>query len=101
MVKIKEYDNTLSDENLNKTDQEFEIIYEIEIYTRNIANNGNIIAKEIIKKELVKLVNDVFDDNYGFTRTENQPIPNADLKVDRQHMIYKAFIKENGKIYRR
>lgn len=100
-MKIKEYDNILSGENLNKTDQEFEIIYEIEIYTRNIANNGSIIAKEIIKKELIKLVNDVFDDYYGFARTENQPIPNADLKVDRQYMIYKAFIKENGKIYRR
>lgn len=49
----------------------------------------------------MKLVNDVFDIKYGFTRKTNNPIPNIDLNVDRRHMRFEAKIDENNIIYRR
>ena len=59
------------------------------------------IAKQDITDELVKLVNDVFDEHYGFTRRANNPIPNIDLDVDRRNMRFEAKIDENKRIYRR
>lgn len=97
LVIIKQIDDPLYDENLDKTDQRFNLVYEIEIYTINKEN----IARQTITEELVKLVNDVFDIKYGFTRKTNNPIPNIDLNVDRRHMRFEAKIDENNIIYRR
>lgn len=73
------------------------MVYEIEIYTIDKDN----IARQLITEELVKLVNDIFDTKYGFTRKANNPIPNIDLNVDRRYMRYEAKIDENNIIYRR
>ena len=97
LVIIKQIDDPLIDENLDKTDQKFDVTYEIEIYSMDKGN----LAKQEITKELVKLVNDVFDEHYGFTRKSNNPVPNIDLDVDRRHMVYMAKIDENKRIYRR
>lgn len=70
--------------------------YEIEIYAENQA----LQVKQEIRKELVKLVNDVFDEHFGFTRKQDRNIPNADLNLDRQYMKYVAIIDENKRIYR-
>ena len=67
-----------------------------EIYAENQANQ----VKQEIRKELVDLVNDVFDEHFGFTRKENKNVPNADLNLDRRHMRFVAIIDENKRIYR-
>ena len=82
---------------MDKTDQRFRMAYEIEIYTIDIEGT----AKQEITKELIKLVNDVFDEHYGFNRRTNKNIPNIDLNVDRQNMRYEGKLDENNKIYRR
>ncbi len=97
LVIIKQIDDPLYDENLDKTDQKFDLVYEIEIYTINKDN----IARQLITDELVKLVNDIFDTKYGFARKTNKPVPNIDLNVDRRHMRFEAKIDENNIIYRR
>jgi len=73
------------------------VIFEIEIYSKD----KELKAKQEITKELSKLVNDIFDEHYGFSRKSNIPIPNIDLDVDRRYMKYQAKIDENKRIYRR
>ena len=97
LIIIKEIRDDPYSENLNKTDQRFNIAYEIEIYTMNKGN----IAKQEIANELVKLINDVFDIHYGMLRAFNQPIPNIDTDVYRWDMRFEAKIDENKIIYRR
>lgn len=97
LVIIKQTDDPLYDENLDKTDQRFNLVYEIEIYS--IDKNNTV--KEIITEELKNIVNEIFDIKYGFTRKANNPVPNIDLNVDRRYMRYEAKIDENNKIYRR
>lgn len=82
---------------MDKTDQRFRVVFEVEIYT--IDTEG--YAKEEIKDELVDLVNDVFDEHYGFNRKINRSIPNIDLDVERQHLRYEGKLDENYIIYRR
>ena len=96
-ISIKEIRDDLYDENLDKTDQRFNIGYEIEIYT---ITKGSI-AKEEIAEELKNLVNNVFDTHYGLRRTFNKEIPNVDLNVFRWGMRFEAKIDENKIIYRR
>lgn len=97
LVIIKQIDDPLYDENLDKTDQRFRIVFEIEIYTIDKEE----IAKQVITEELKKLVNDIFDIKYGFTRKANNPAPNIDLNVDKRYMRYEGKIDENNIIYRR
>ena len=96
-ISIKEIRDDLYDENLDKTDQKFNIGYEIEIYT---ITKGSI-AKEEITEELKNLINDVFDTHYGLRRTFNQEIPNVDTDVYRWGMRFEGKIDENKIIYRR
>lgn len=96
LVIIKHYDDNLVDENLDKTDQRFKINYEIEIYSIDTEDT----AKQNIRKELIKLVNNVFDEHYGFTRKGNDNIPNIDLNVDRQLLKYSGKLDEKNIIYR-
>ena len=96
-ISIKEIRDDLYDENLDKTDQRFNIGYEIEIYT---ITKGSI-AKEEITEELKNLINDVFDTHYGLRRTFNKEIPNVDLNVFRWGMRFEGKIDENKIIYRR
>lgn len=86
---------------MDKKEQKFKIVYEVEIYTINMSSNSNIIAKEKITKELTKLVNDVLDEHFGLNRKECLNIPNIDENVDRQHLRYEAIIDENNNIFRR
>lgn len=101
LIIIKESDNYFYEECLDKEDQKFKISYEIEIYTFNINDKSNIIAKEIVTKELINLVNDVFDVHFGFNRKENLNIPNIDKNIDRQHLRYEAIVDSKNIIYRR
>lgn len=96
LVLIKQIRDDLYSENLDKTDQRFQIGYEIEIYTMNQKE----IAKQSIANELIKLINDVFDEHYGMNRKSNREAPNADTDVFRWYMRYEAKIDENKRIYR-
>lgn len=97
LVIISEIDNTLQNENLDKSDQKFRVEYEVEIY----ATDKGSIPKQVIIQELKGLVNEVFDDHYGMYRRACIPTPNADRNVDRLYMRYDAIIDEGKKIYRR
>lgn len=97
LITIKSVRDDLYGENLDKTDQRFYIGYEIEIYSINQES----IAKQTIANELMKLVNDVFDEHYGMNRKINKETPNADADVYRWHMEFEAKIDENKIIYRR
>lgn len=97
LVIIKQTKDTLYDENLNKTDQRYNLAFEIEIYTKN----NKKITKQIIADELQNLINDVFDVHYGMNRRTNRPLPNIDADVYRWGMKYTAKIDEFKRIYRR
>lgn len=97
LIIIREVRDDLYDENLDKTDQRFNIAYEIEIYTMNKGHT----AKQEIANELIKLVNDVFDAHYGLRRAVNQQILNADSDVYRHNMRFEGKVDENKIIYRR
>ena len=97
LVVIREINNTLENENLDKTDQKHKIEYDIEIY----AIDKGSISKQVIVQELKGLVNEVFDNHYGMLRRACIPTPNADRNVNRLYMRYSALIDENKIIYRR
>lgn len=97
LVLIKQIEDDLYDENLDKTDQKFNLVYEIEIYTMNKGTT----AKQIIANELMKLTNNVFDEHYGMRRINNKEAPNVDTDVYRWNMKFRAKIDENKRIYRR
>ena len=48
--------------------------------------------------KISRLISDVFDEHFGFTRKENKNVPNADLNLDRRHMRFVAIIDENKRI---
>lgn len=97
IIIIKQIRDDLYNENLDKTDQRFNIGYEVEIYTINKEN----IAKQTIANELIRLINDVFDEHYGFYRKSSHEAPNIDKDVYRWNMRFEAKIDENKIIYRR
>ena len=97
LVIVKEIRDDLYSENLDKTDQRFNIGYEIEIYSMD----KNKIAKQLIADEIKKLINDVFDEHYGMNRKSNKQLDNADTDVYRWYMLYEAKVDENKRIYRR
>lgn len=97
LIEIKEINNPLEDEDLEKQDQKFGIEYEIEIY----AIDKGSTPRQVVIKELKNLVNDVFDVHYGMNRRACNPKPNADRSIDRLYMRYNAIIDENKIIYRR
>lgn len=97
LVTIRQLTDDIYDENLDKTDQRYNLKFEIEIYTMNVGNT----PKELIAKELTNLVNDVFDEHYGMARKKNQEVVNIDTDVYRWDMRYEAKIDENRRIYRK
>ena len=96
-VIIEQINDHLYDENLDKSDQRFDLIYEINIY----AEDKGTTRKHAIVDELKRLVNNVFDEHYGMNRRANTKAPNADLTVEKRYLRYEAKIDENKKIYRR
>lgn len=64
--------------------------------------DGKKHAKKQILNELKGLINDAFEDYYGFRRSESQPRDNIDLDVARHYMRYDCiFDTVSKKIYRR
>lgn len=97
LVLIKYYDDPLYDECLAKEEQKWRVTYQIEIYTEDTA----AAVRQTITKELINLVNEVFDNYYGFTRKRNRNVPNfEDENLDRQILRYVGIVDENKNIYR-
>lgn len=97
LIIIRQIRDDLYSENLDKTDQRFYLGFEIEIYTMNKGK----IAKQVITEELIKLINDVFDEHYGMNRVSNHKAPNVDTDVYRWNMMFEGKIDESKRIYRR
>ena len=96
LVVITQTEDILEDENLDKTNQESIVIFEIEIF----AKDTDTTARQIIIQELKELVDTVFNAHYGFERASCRPIPNADRNISRFYMRYTALVDENKKIRR-
>lgn len=91
----------LIDETMDKKEQEFKLIFEIEIYSQDKVVGTKTIARQSIIEELDKLVYDVFSEHYGMKLKEDKSIPNIDTNVDRQYVRYEGTINENKIIFRR
>ena len=97
LVIITQVDDYLKDETLSKTEKQNGLTYEIEIFAQDTTTN-----RQVIIQELVSLVNKVFEDDMGFTRTQSTPIPNIDLSIDRFLMRYEGVYDEkSNKIFRK
>ncbi len=99
MIIITETENSLinSSETLKYNEGKYNLTYEIELYAKDIDDK----SKKEILDELKKLVNDVFDEHYKFTRRSCKTAPNADIDIGKIFMRYTAVIDENKRIYRR
>lgn len=60
-----------------------------------------MVSKKEIADELKKLVNDIFDKYYKFTRKTCKTAPNADIDIGKIFMRYTAVIDDKKRIYRR
>lgn len=97
LVIIRQINDYLRDETLKKTEKQNSLSYEIEIFAQDTTVN-----RQTIVEELVKLVNDVFEDDIGFRRVQATPIPNIDLSVERFYMEYEGiFDEKSNKIFRK
>lgn len=97
LVIITQVNDYLKDETLKRTEKQNSLSYEIEIFAQDTSVN-----RQTIIEELVSLVNDVFENDIGFRRTQATPIPNIDLSIDRFLMEYEGVFDENkNKIFRK
>ena len=99
LIIITEVENNLvsNSETLRNNEGKYNLTYEIEIYFKD----KDEVSKKEISDELKKLVNDVFDEFYKFTRRTCKTAPNADIDIGKIFMRYTAVIDENKRIYRR
>lgn len=99
LIIITETENNLvsGSETLKYGEGKYNLTYEIELYAKDIDEK----SKKEILDELKKLVNDIFDEYYKFTRKTCKTAPNADIDIGKIFMRYTAVIDENKKIYRR
>lgn len=96
LVIITQENDYLIDETLERTEKQNELRYQIEIFARDSSVN-----RQVIIEELTTLVNEVFENQIGFKRISNMPLPNIDLSVDRQELEYTGVFDElRNKIFR-
>lgn len=97
LVIITQTNDYLKDETLKKTEKQNTLSYEVNIFAKDTTVN-----RQTIIEELVQVVNDVFENEIGFRRTQAEPIPNIDLSVDRFVLEYSAvFDEKTNKILRK
>lgn len=98
LVIIEQANDPLHSETLDKKEQKFRMVFEINIFTQDKTPTD----KTVIAEELTELVNDVFEEQFGMRRTNNAPIPNIDDSVYRKHLIYRGIYDiEQNKMYDR
>ena len=97
LVIITQTNDYLKDETLKKTEKQNMLSYEVNIFAKDTTVN-----RQTIIEELVQIVNDVFENEIGFRRTQAEPISNIDLSVDRFVLEYSAvFDEKTNKILRK
>jgi hypothetical protein len=94
-------ESTFASENLHKGEQKFNITFEINIYVKTKEINGQTVPKNIVAKELRKLVDEIMFTKYGMNRITDRPIPNLDSDILRIFLRYTClFDKDKAIIYR-
>ena len=94
MVIIPKCQILLLNETLDKGEQEFKLIFEIEIYSTDKTVGTKTIARQTIIYELQSLVYQVFSEYYGMKLKQDKNIPNIDTNVDREYLRFEATINE-------
>lgn len=97
VVIFNKQEDNLKNENLKKAEQKYNLIIDINIYS---SNKGKV-NKEVIVSELAEIVDKVMQDEIGFKRIDNKPLPNIDETIDRRYLEYSGvYDSEQNKIYR-
>lgn len=90
----------LDDNSLYNVDYFEKFYFTIDIYTKNKDSDGQIIASQVIDKELETLTADFFK-QLNFKKTLNKPTPNLDTSIFRRTMQYQCEMGNRGNIIRR
>lgn len=91
--------NNIDDNRYKSTNkQEFvnSLIYEIEIYTKNMVVDGELVSSKVIMDELKYLTFDFFN-VYGFDRTLCEKAEYLDVTVDRLIILEKGLLSSWNK----
>lgn len=90
----------LDNNSLYNVDYFEKFYFTIDIYTKNKGSGEELIASQVIDKELELLTTDFFR-KLGFNKTLNKPTPNLDTSIFRRTMQYQCEIGNRGNIIRR
>lgn len=90
----------LDNNSLYNVDYFEKFYFTIDIYTKNKGSGEELIASQVIDKELELLTTDFFR-KLGFNKTLNKPTPNLDTSIFRRTMQYQCELGNRGNIIRR
>lgn len=90
----------LDNNSLKNVDYFEKFYFTIDIYTKNKGSGDELIASQVIDKE-IELLTTAFFRQLGFKKTLNQPTPNLDTSIFRRTMQYQCEIGNRGNIIRR
>lgn len=90
--------DSVNNNSTDRTEYVDELQFKVDIYTKNLTSNKNIIARKLITNELKNLTIDFFR-KYGFRRTSCNKAEYLDIEVDRTVIVAECNINNwNGKI---
>lgn len=90
----------LDNNSLYNVDYFEKFYFTIDIYTKNKGSGEELIASQVIDKELETLTTNFFR-QLNFKKTLNQPTPNLDTSIFRRTMQYQCEMGNRGNILRR
>lgn len=90
----------LDNNSLYNVDYFEKFYFTIDIYTKNKGSGEELIASQVIDKELETLTTDFFT-KINFKKTLNKPTPNLDTSIFRRTMQYQCEMGNRGNIIRR
>lgn len=90
----------LDNNSLYNVDYFEKFYFTIDIYTKNKGSGEELIASQVIDKELESLTSSFFR-QLNFKKTLNKPTPNLDTNIFRRTMQYQCEIGNRGNIIRR
>lgn len=100
LVVITEEDNSYLTGTTRFEETKSRLEYEINVYATDKNINGNIVAKQVIARELVGLIDNVMSYNLRMIRRSCRPTPNLDNSIYRITIRYRANLNDNtGKLY--
>ena len=90
----------LDNNSLKNVDYFEKFYFTIDIYTKNKGSGEQLIASQVIDKE-IELLTTSFFRQLGFKKTLNKPTPNLDTSIFRRTMQYQCEMGNRGNIIRR